>query len=419
MIVIKNVKYIDVDKSIINGPCDVLIDGNRVKKIADKIDEAGAYTIDGSDKLLMPGLFNTHNHIAMSVFRNYADDMELMDWLQNKIWPLESKLTAEDIYWANLLTFIELVKTGTTAFNDMYMFCERVFDAASEVGMRGLIARGMTNDAFNKEREANIRDMYEKYHQKDGLLRLAIAPHAIYTTGLDYLESCIDLAKELDLIIHTHANETLTEVNNSYKEYKKSPIKIFKELGMFDQKTILAHCVHLSEEDMDIIAKSNALVSINVSSNMKLASGIPDIKNMFVRGDKLSIGTDGASSNNMQNMFTEMRAVSLAAKARSLDPKVMSAGEVLKLATINPYKYIFDEDVNISEGSLADLILIDLDNTNLKPQNNLISAMVYSMNGSEVDTTIINGKIIMENKKIKGVDEDLVASKVEEIIKNI
>lgn len=188
---------------------------------------------------------------------------------------------------------------------------------------------------------------------------------------------------------------------------------------MFDQKTILAHCVHLSEEDMDIIAKSNALVSLNVSSNMKLASGIVDIKNMFVRGDKLSIGTDGASSNNMQNMFTEMRAVSLAAKARSLDPKVMSAGEVLKLATINPYKYIFDEDVNISEGSLADLILIDLDNTNLKPQNNLISAMVYSMNGSEVDTTIINGKIIMENKKIKGVDEDLVASKVEEIIKNI
>ncbi len=129
MILIKNVKYIDVDKSIVNGPCDVLIDGNRVKRIADNIDEAGAYTIDGSNKLLMPGLFNTHNHIAMSVFRNYADDMELMDWLQNKIWPLESKLTAEDIYWASLLTFIELVKTGTTAFNDMYMFCERVFDA--------------------------------------------------------------------------------------------------------------------------------------------------------------------------------------------------------------------------------------------------------------------------------------------------
>ena len=265
MILIKNVKYIDVDKSIVNGPCDVLIDGNRVKRIADKIDEAGAYTIDGSDKLLMPGLFNTHNHVAMSVFRNYADDMELMDWLQNKIWPLESKLTAEDIYWASLLTFIELVKTGTTAFNDMYMFCERGFDAASEVGMRGLIARGMTNDAFNKEREANIRDMYEKYHQKDDLLRLAIAPHAIYTTGLDYLKSCIDLAKELDLIIHTHANETLTEVNNSYKEYKKSPIKIFKELGMFDQKTILAHCVHLSEEDMDNIEKSNSQEIINVS----------------------------------------------------------------------------------------------------------------------------------------------------------
>lgn len=419
MILIKNTKYIDVEESVVKGPCDVLIDGNRVKKIADNIDDAGAYTIDGTDKLLMPGLFNTHNHIAMSVFRNYADDMELMDWLQNKIWPLESKLTAEDIYWASLLTFIELVKTGTTAFNDMYMFCERVFDAANEIGMRGLIARGMTNDAVKKEREANIRDMYEKYHQKDGLLRLVIAPHAIYTTGPEYLKICIDLAKELDLIIHTHANETITEVNNSYKEYKKSPIKIFKELGMFDQKTILAHCVHLSEEDMDIIAKNNALVSLNVSSNMKLASGIPDIKNMSMRGIKLAIGTDGASSNNMQNMFTEMRAVSLAAKARSLDPKVMSADEVLKLATINPYKYIFDEDINISEGSLADLILIDLDNTNLKPQNNLISAMVYSMNGSEVDTTIINGKIIMENKKMKNIDEDLVASKVEDIIKNL
>lgn len=419
MILIKNTKYIDVEESIVKGPCDVLIDGNRVKKIADNIDDAGAYTIDGTDKLLMPGLFNTHNHIAMSVFRNYADDMELMDWLQNKIWPLESKLTAEDIYWASLLTFIELVKTGTTAFNDMYMFCERVFDAANEIGMRGLIARGMTNDAVKKEREANIRDMYEKYHQKDGLLRLSIAPHAIYTTGPEYLKSCIDLAKELDLIIHTHANETITEVNNSYKEYKKSPIKLFKELGMFDQKTILAHCVHLSEEDMDIIAKNNALVSLNVSSNMKLASGIPDIKNMSMRGIKLAIGTDGASSNNMQNMFTEMRAVSLAAKARSLDPKVMSADEVLKIATINPYKYIFDEDINISEGSLADLILIDLDNTNLKPQNNLISAMVYSMNGSEVDTTIINGKIIMENKKMKNIDEDLVASKVEDIIKNL
>lgn len=419
MILIKNTKYIDVEESVVKGPCDVLIDGNRVKKIADNIDDAGAYTIDGTDKLLMPGLFNTHNHIAMSVFRNYADDMELMDWLQNKIWPLESKLTAEDIYWASLLTFIELVKTGTTAFNDMYMFCERVFDAANEIGMRGLIARGMTNDAVKKEREANIRDMYEKYHQKDGLLRLVIAPHAIYTTGPEYLKICIDLAKELDLIIHTHANETITEVNNSYKEYKKSPIKLFKELGMFDQKTILAHCVHLSEEDMDIIAKNNALVSLNVSSNMKLASGIPDIKNMSMRGIKLAIGTDGASSNNMQNMFTEMRAVSLAAKARSLDPKVMSADEVLKLATINPYKYIFDEDINISEGSLADLILIDLDNTNLKPQNNLISAMVYSMNGSEVDTTIINGKIIMENKKMKNIDEDLVASKVEDIIKNL
>ena len=283
--------YIEDDKIVHIGELKEDIKVNRI--------------IDGKNKVAMPGLVNAHTHIGMSLLRNYADDLPLHEWLTKKIWPIEAKLTAEDIYWGSLLSMVEMIQSGTTTFCDMYFFMDEVGKGLEESGIRGVLTRGIIEEpGKEKEKLDDTRELYKNWHGKgEGRIKVMVAPHAPYTCSPAYLEDVMDLAHELDTGIHIHLSETKKEVEDSYKTYGKSPIKHVYDLGLFKLPTIAAHCVHVDESDIKILMENNVSPVNNPSSNLKLASGFAPIDEMLKFGVNVSLGTDGSSSNNNLNMF--------------------------------------------------------------------------------------------------------------------
>ena len=398
---------------VIENAC-IYIEDERIVHVGEELNDFKPdKVIDGKNKLAIPGLINAHTHLGMSMLRNYADDLDLMSWLQDEVWPFEAKLNAEDIYYASKLSMIELIKSGCTTFVDMYFEMDRVADAALEIGMRGVLTPGYIEDANSEKRIESYREIYKNYHNRDNLLKVMIAPHAPYTVGADHLKKLVELAKELELGIHIHLSETKTEVDNAYRDFGKSPISYVNELGLFEVPTIAAHCVHIDEEDMTILADKGVHVVHNPSSNLKLASGFAKVSEMKSHGVKVALGTDGASSNNNLNMVEEMHLASILAKAVSGDPKSMTAYETLEMTTkIGAQAIGMGEDLgSIEEGKLADITLIDLSATHLTPANDLISMVVYTAQASDVCTVIVNGKVIMEDRKLD-VDEEHIKTEV-------
>lgn len=407
-ILIKNCDILDFEQGKTKKGVDLLIEDGVLSKIDKNIDKEDAYIINADEKLLLPGFNNTHNHLSMSLFRNYADDLDLMTWLNEKIWPIENKLQKEDIYWGALLSMIEMIKSGSVSFNDMYMMEDYVAQAALDIGMKGIIGRGLTR--FNTDEDLeDVKYLYDTYNNEQGLLKVSVCPHAIYTTGRDFLLKCCSLRDELGAVMHTHISETIREVEDCFKENGKSPVKYLSQLGILDKKTIAAHCVHLNEEDIDILRDKKVLVSINISSNLKLASGFPNIKAMNDKKVLMSLGTDGPSSNNRQSIFDEIREVLLCTKAMTMDPTSLKALDVLKAACVSYKKYIEDEDYEpYKVGSDADFIIINMNSVNNTPRNSDISALAYSVSSNDVETVIIKGKVIMEKREMKTVDEEKV-----------
>jgi len=399
-ILIKNVL---LDKREIN----VYIEDNIIQEIGKKTE--ADYVIDGKNKAVIPGMVNTHTHAAMCLFRGYADDMNLEEWLQTKIWPLELKLKPEDVYMGTKLACLEMIKTGTTTFNDMYFFMESAAKSIDEMGLRAFLSYGFI-DLFNDEkREKEIKKTKETIRNIENMhsdrIKPSLGPHAVYTVSEEGLRWIKDYADEKNLLVHFHLAETKKENEDFVKKYSKKPIKYLEEIGFLDKKLIAAHCIWLNNDDISLLEKHNVKISYNPVSNMKLASGVFNYQKM--KKLTVSLGTDGCASNNNLDMFEEMKIGSLLQKSYFNDETIMPAKEIFSIATENGAKALGLNAGKIEEGKLADVLLIDLKKPELTPNHDLISDLVYSANGSAVDTTICNGKILMKNRRVKNEEEIL------------
>lgn len=402
---------------------NILIDGKRIVSFPghpEKIEDAEQ--IDGAGMLALPGLVNTHTHVAMTLFRSYADDLALMDWLQNMIWPAEAHLDDDIVYWGSTLAFAEMIRGGTTAFCDMYMFMDSCAKAAEAAGIRGNIARGLAGVTPNgmKSLEENV-ELFRKWNNAcDGRIRVMLGPHAPYTCPPDYLKKVRDTAEKYSIPIHIHLAETKGEVDTCREKFGVTPIALMDQIGLFDCPTLAAHCVHVTDEDIEIMAKKHVCVAHNPGSNLKLASGIAPVPKMQKAGITVGLGTDGASSNNKLDMFAEMRLAALIHKAATLDPFAVKADDALRMGTKDGAKCLgYDDLGELKEGYLADLILVDRSEWHWKPRFNSISLAVYAGNSMDVDTVMVNGELLMRHKELLTIDTEKLNYEVERVTKKL
>ncbi|NLW21726.1 MAG: amidohydrolase [Tissierellia bacterium] len=413
-LLIKNVTLVPMDgKREVVENTNIYVENGRISHIGELKDGIEVdKVIDGNNKVAMPGLINAHTHIGMSLLRNYADDFPLHEWLTQKIWPREAKLVGQDVYWGSLLSMVEMIQSGTTTFCDMYFFMDEVGKGLEESGMRGVLTRGLIEEAGKSEEKLeDTRILHKNWNGKgDGRIKVMVAPHAPYTCGPAYMEKIIELAKELDTGIHIHLSETKKEVEDSFNTYGKSPVRHVYDLGLFELPTVAAHCVHVNQEDIEILKEKNVSPVNNPTSNLKLASGFAPIDKMLKSKVNVALGTDGPSSNNNLNMFEEIHIASIINKGVNMDAVSVPAIDVLRMATINGAKaLLWDEEIGSLEvGKKADIILIDMDKPHLYPMHNVISALAYSVQGSDVDTVMVDGKIIMEKREIKTLDVERI-----------
>ena len=415
-ILIENVKILTMADGELIKNGNIYIENEKIKKTTnDKIDFSYDKKIDGKNYLAMPGFVNAHTHVGMSLFRNFSDDVELMTWLNEKIWPLEDKLIEEDVYWASLLSHAEMIMTGTTSFADMYYFEDQTIKALEKSKMRAQISRGLTLEDKNyKKIEENI-ELFKKYeNSQDGRINIAFGPHAVYTTDKNYLKEINKYAKKYKMPIHIHLSETKIENDECIKRFNQSPTEVFEECGIFENKTIAAHGVYLSDKDLDILSKYDVSVVHNPSSNLKLSSGFLDCTRVINKKINLAMGTDSSASNNNLSMIKEISLTSLVSKYNN--PQNLKAYDVLKMATINGAKALgLDDKIGtLEEGKLADIILIDLNNPNHTPQNNLISSLPYSTFDKDVSYVIINGDLVYDDKKFVYLNEKEIIKNAEE-----
>lgn len=395
-LLIKNVQLHNEQK-------DILIKGNRFERIAEQIDVIANKEIDGSKFAIIPPFYNGHTHAAMSLLRGYADDMPLEPWLNEAIWPMEAKLTADDIYVGSKLAILEMIKSGTVFFNDMYWHEEETIRAVDEMGIRASI--GLT--FMDRLGEKEIDRLFQlSMNAISGRVFYTIAPHAIYTVSQPLLRRCVEISQRLGLVLHTHLAETEEECDDCYKKYGMTPVRYMKSIGALTSKTMLAHVVHLDCEEMDILAESDAVSVHNPVSNMKMSSGVFKMKDMLEHGCKVIIGTDGNSSNNNLDMMEEIKFAALLSKVISV-PNVPTANDIFRMATKDATGYFGIEAGKIAEGRLADALLVDLSNERLVPNHHLISNLVYSADSQCIDTMICDGRILMQGGNVSGEEQIL------------
>lgn len=378
---------------------------------------ANAEKIDGTQHIAVPGMVNTHTHAAMTLLRSYADDMLLMDWLQNKIWPAEANLTREDIYWGTMLAITEMIKTGTTTFADMYFEMDRVAEAVAQTGIRASLCRGMIGVAPDAmEKLADSVSLYQNWHGKaDGRIQVMFGPHAPYTCPVDYLKKVIDAAGKLGSEIHMHLSETAGEVADCQRDHGMTPIALMDSLGMFELGTLAAHAVHVTEADLEIMATKKVRVAHNPQSNLKLASGIAPVPAMLNKGIVVGLGTDGTSSNNNLDMLKEARLAAVLHKNNTGDPEIIPAGKALEMVTVDGARALGFKDVGtIAVGQKADIVLYDMHKPHWYPRHERTSLFIYAANATDADTVIINGKVIMKNNNLLTIDEEKVYAEANE-----
>lgn len=410
-ILLKNAEVLGQDGQITLG--DIAVEGSMIVQVGEiSADWQGDRIIDCTNMLAVPGFVNTHTHAAMTLFRSYADDMELMDWLQTKIWPAEGNLVAEDVYWGTLLSIAEMIKSGTTTFSDMYFHMPEVAKAVSESGIRAVLARGMAGVAPNGQQAlAESEEFFNQYHNSaDGRITVMLGPHAPYTCPPDYLKQVVALAKKLGAEIHIHLSETIGEVEECQKQYGKTPIALMKELGVLDCGVLAAHCVHVTAEDIAIMKEANVRVAHNPGSNMKLASGIAPVPQMMAAGLCVGLGTDGAASNNNLDMLEELRLAAMLHKVHTLDPLVIPAKTAVKMTTCDGAQALGLGKITgrIAPGFKADITLFDMHAPHWYPRNDRVSLLAYSANSGDVHTVMVNGKILLDNKRLTTIDEEQV-----------
>ena len=408
--IISGVKMLKPDGTV--ETANIHVSGDKISAITRGTVE-GSNVIDGRGKFATPGLVNAHTHASMTLLRSYSDDKALMDWLQKDIWPIEDKMTRRDIYWGAALAAVEMIRGGTTAFADMYGPCmEEVAKVVDESGLRGSLSRGIIGFADGDKKLAENVELYKDWHgAADGRITVMFGPHAIYTCPPDFLRKVASTAAQFNAEIHIHMNETRGEIDDSIKNYGKRPFEVVAETGLFDTGTLAAHCVHLSDAEIDIIKAKKIRVAHNPGSNMKLASGIAPVTKLLAEGVTVALGTDGASSNNNLDMLEEVRLAALLAKVDTFDPLAVPAAQALQMATEFGAKAIGLNNVGRLEvGCKADIVLWDMRGVDWQPTYNPTSLLVYSANASSADTVIVDGRILMQNRELKTLDEEKICA---------
>jgi 5-methylthioadenosine/S-adenosylhomocysteine deaminase len=399
---------------------DLFLAEGQIKAVGETgIDFNPDRIINGSGKLVIPGLINCHTHAYMSIFRNYADDLPFDKWLFQKIMPVEDALTPEDAYWCNLLSCLEMIKTGTTCFTDMHMFKHQSVRAASESGLRAMISRGLVGEtADDPAARKRLEEAFEEMDaSENSRITFMLGPHAIYTCGEALLRELPAIARKKNVGLQLHLSESRTEFDNCMEKHGCTPTAFLDSLGFFSVPVLAAHCVHLTNEDIEILARRKVSVAANPVSNMKLGNGFAPAARLLDAGVNLCVGTDGASSNNTLNMFRELSILSYSQKGADKDALRFPADKTLQYGTLGGAKALglSDKIGSIEQGKRADLVIIDLNKPWLQPVNNPVSSLIYSANGSEVDTVIIDGEIVMENGQVKTLDEQRIIREVEKV----
>ena len=399
------------------GRHDLYLEGSVIAGI-DEAPEGfvATETIDGSRRLAIPGLINAHTHTYMSMMRNVADDLSFADWLFGAIVPIEDRLVPEDAYWGSLLSQVEMIRSGTTCFSDMPMFVDQIARAARESGIRAVLARGLQGEEYDRNdfRLAEAMDARRENADCDRLTFL-LGPHAPYTCGPDYLRMIADVAREEGMGIHIHIAESETESVNMWKDHHCTPVEYVRDNGIFESPTIAAHCVRVNESDRAILAENGVSVVTNPASNMKLGNGFAPVPEMVKEGINVCLGTDGAASNNAQNMFRELGLLALIHKGTHDTPQCVSADDAFRMATRNAAAALSLPTGSLEVGKKADIVLLDLDAPSLTPLNDAVSALAYSANGSEVADVIIDGAVVMRNRELLTVDEERVRFEIARI----
>lgn len=362
--------------------------------------------------LIMPGLINTHTHAAMSCFRGLADDLPLMQWLQEYIFPVEAKLTPEMVYHSTLLSICEMIKSGTTSFNDMYLFAKEVARATTESGMRAWLGEVLYDFPSPNYGELEngftyTSELFAEYEENE-LVTITVNPHAVYTCSPDLLQRLGALAEEKKVLYHIHLSENEDEVATCRERYNVSPVQHLENLGLLNERVVAAHCVVIDDLEIELLARRNVKVSHCPESNMKLASGTAPVVKMQDAGVTVGIGTDGSASNNDVDMFGEMNTVAKIHKVARMDPTAMNAATTLHAATMGGATLLGAESRigSLEVGKKADLIVLDMDQPHLTPVYNPISHLVYTARGSDVIHSVINGRVVMRDRRLTTLDEE-------------
>jgi len=417
----------DIKRQIIENGY-ILIEKDRIKEIGSgqpprDLKRGASKVISGRGKVVMPGLINAHTHLAMTLLRGYADDLVLEDWWFNYIYPIESKFKRREVYWGSLLGAMEAVKSGTTCLVDFYYFPEEVRRAIQKVGLRANIGLGVLDVktfAFDSVREILSlakRIFQKRIFKKKDRIDFSLAPHMFQTTSLITYQRCKKITQKFNLLCQTHLAETRTEVKYVQKKYKKRPVEVLEEIGFLNEKTLLAHSCWLTGKEIKILAQRGASVCHCPISNMKLSSGVMPLVKLLKAGVNVCLGTDGACSNNTLDMFEEMKTAALLHKISSFNPTVASAQTILDMATLNGAKALgLEKEIgSIEKGKKADLIILNFEKPHLQPVYHVVSHLIYAAKGEDVETVIIDGKIILEKKKFVYLNEKEILSQIKKL----
>ncbi len=412
---------------------DWTVTGSQVGISGDTIKHVGllpeGYTadqvIDGRNKLLIPGLINAHNHSYMTLFRNYADDLPFQTWLFDKIMPLEDQLTGEDCYWGSQLAIMEMLRTGTTCFFDMYMFIQETSRAVDESGIRACLSRGLVGADKDPGGERRLNEACREMDYWQNLshprMSFMLSAHAPYTCDPEFLRRVVAEARRREAGLCVHLAESQTEVETIQNQYGCTPTEYMERTGFFEGQALAAHCLYLTEKDLDILASRRVHVVTNPVSNMKLANGFAPLGKMMEKGINICLGTDSAASNNTQNLFKDLQCAALIHKGHDKDAERISAGDALRFATVNGARALGLEGVTgqIQPGMKADLVLIDMGQPQFYPRNNLVSALAYSTSGQEVVMSMVDGKILYDDGEYTTIDQEQVFHQVSRTIRRL
>ena len=415
--VIKNAKLITMDKDhrIIESGA-ITFENGKITFVGENIEDTTKYdeVYDAKGNYVLPGLVNTHGHIAMSLLRGYADDLPLQQWLETKMWPLEGQYTKEHTKWGSYLSIIEMLKTGTTTFVDMYDNMDVVASAVDESGIRAKLCRGMIglcSEEVQKQKIDEATAFVKDWEGKaDGRITTMMSPHSPYTCPPAFIEKIVEKAKILNVPLHTHMSETLFEVELNVKEYGERPVKHLEKLGVFDCPTLVAHAVHVNEEEIETLGKYDVRVSHNIISNLKLASGVAPVPQMLDKGILVSLGTDSSASNNNLDLFEELKQVALLHKGVQNNATLIPAKTALQMATIDGAKSLWIEEQtgSLEVGKEADIIVLNTNQVFFQPSHDPISHVVYSASGRDVKDVFVQGKQVVKNGECTTVDEEKV-----------